>query len=165
MGWLSYENQKWGYRLSYPGRWQIIEAKVAQEKKGAWSGDVLFDGELRKVTFGEPGNNMWPGGFQVIVLCNPKKWTLREWLMHYEIRDVSGGDLIQEVEETSLGDRPARLLKIFMFDHQGLEIIASHRGLIYKLIFAGNNPNDPEAPKHKLIYRQMVSSFRFLRER
>jgi hypothetical protein len=66
------------------------------------------------------------------------------------------------VEETSLGDRPARLVKIFMFDHQGLEIIASHRGLIYKLIFAGNNPNDPEAIAHSRIYRLMVLSFRFM---
>jgi hypothetical protein len=91
ISWETYENQAWGYRLSYPGRWQIIEAKVAQEKKAAWSGDVLFEGELQKVTFGETDKVMWPGEFQVIVLSNPQRWDLKEWIRNYEIRDVSGG--------------------------------------------------------------------------
>lgn len=160
--WASYRNGAFQYQVDYPSLWQVVEAKPRTDNKAAWAGDVLLEGELQKVTFLERPHGIWQGEFQVRVLANPDQWDLKRWVERDELKDITGGSLIEEVRDTTLDGKPAKRLGIFMFDHQGIEIIALHKGRVFILSFAGGNPNDPEIKSHQEIYRRMVSAFKFL---
>ena len=141
--WKTYRNDSYGYELKYAAGWQLVEAKPRVNNLATWAGNILLEGELQKVTLVELGSRMWLGEFQVRVLSNPNRWSLEEWAKHYDVTDVGGDSSIEEVKDTNLGGKPAKEFAIFMFDHQGIEVAALHRGLVYHLSFAGDNPNDP----------------------
>ena len=156
-----YRDKDFGYQMEYPTGWGVIEAKPRADNLATWAGYILEEGELRKVTFRERVDVIWPGEFQIVTLSNPRRLTFMEWVEKYDVMDIAGGSLIEKVEETTLGGEQAKRFAIFAFDHQGMEIAAMNQGLIYLLRFAGDNPNDPEMERHSEIYEHMVSSFRF----
>lgn len=159
--WAVYQNATYGYQILYPEGWKAVEAKPRINSGTVWSGHILCDGELQKVTFIEQKFTMWRGEFEIRVLKNEKKVSLNEWIEAYDIKAINDDSLITETSEATLGDKPAKMLKVFMFDHQGIEIIALNGDYIYIVSFAGRNPNDPNLQYHKKIYDHMVSGFKF----
>ncbi|MBW2636869.1 MAG: hypothetical protein JRC86_04995 [Deltaproteobacteria bacterium] len=116
---------------------------------------------MQKVTFRERNYYMWPGEFEIRVKPNDGKSDLNEWIETYDVKAIDDSSLITESADTLLGGRPAKELRIFMFDHQGIERIAVNGDFVYLLGFAGENPNDPNQHKHSRICDHMISSFRF----
>ncbi len=161
-GWYTYRNQAFGYQVEYPAGWKVLEATRRTSDSATWAGSILIEDEVQKVTFLEHEYEMWQGEFEVRVLENAKHRSLDAWAKNYEVQDVSGGSLIEAVEEAALGGRPAKRFKLFLFDHQGIQIVGFHRGRIYQLGFAGENSNDPNLKKHQAIYERMTAGFRFL---
>jgi hypothetical protein len=161
-GWGRYRNERGGYELRYPGGWEAVEAKTREGIGAVWADSVLMDGEIQKVTFREEDYQMWQGQFQVCVMANPGQLPLDEWISEHEPTDVTGGSLIQATADTTLGGNPAKLLLIFAFDHEAIEVLYSREGRTYRVSFAGENPNDPEVNSHRALYSRMLSTFRFV---
>lgn len=159
--WEIYRNTTSGYQLLYPASWEVVEAKPRTSNKSTWAGFILQEGELQKVTFRERNFEMWPGEFEIRVLRNDRKAGLNEWIETYDVKAIDDSSLIIESVDTVLSGRPAKGLEIFMFDHQGIEIIAVNGDFVYLLGFAGENPNDPNQRKHSKIYDHMIASFSF----
>ena len=160
--WKTYVNEAYGYALEYPGGWKVIEAKPrVEDNKAVWGANILFEGELQKVTFLESEHAHWQGEFQVRVLSNPDDIELEHWIRMHEPQDVTGGSLIQGISDTRIGGHPAKRLSIFGFDHEGIDIVARHEGHIYYVTFTGRNPNDDQLERHLQIYDHMLSSFKF----
>jgi hypothetical protein len=157
-----YRNKEYGYEIKYPSKWQVIEAKSRVGFKIEGAGDILIDNEVQKVTFLEKEFVDWQGEFQIKVISNPKKLNLEQWVKENEPQTVTGSSLIQGISETNLSGEPAKRLSIFGFDHERIEVVSLCRGYIYVMDFAWDNPNDAEVEKHKHIYKEMLSSFRFI---
>ena len=103
----------------------------------------------------------WQGSFQVRVLQNTNKWDIDQWADNYLAEDYEDDSLIQETTNAVLDGKPAKKFTLFMFDHQGIELVTVHNGQVYQLIYAGSNPNDDKLDEHMNIYNHMVSSFKF----
>jgi hypothetical protein len=159
--WRLYRNTAFGYELLYPSGWEVIEARPRISSKSTWAGFILQEGEVQKVTFRERNYYMWPGEFEIRVMRNDGKSDLNAWIATYDVKAIDDSSLITESADTALGSRSAKQLKIFMFDHQGIEIIAVNGDFVYLLGFSGENPNDPNQQKHSNICDHMVASFRF----
>ncbi|MBN2282637.1 MAG: hypothetical protein JXO48_01990 [Deltaproteobacteria bacterium] len=159
--WSLYRHTTCGYSILYPATWEIVEAGSRSGTATTWSGLVLLDGERQKVTFLEQPYHMWQGQFEIRVMENEEGSILGEWLATYDVRDINEDSLITETTDTTLAGHPAVILKIFLFDHEGIEIIAANDKHLYLLSFAGQNPNDPDFETHREIYEHMISSFRF----
>ncbi len=157
-----YRNEKYGYELKYQSDWEAIEAKPRVGYKVEWTGNILVDDELQKVTFLEKESVDWQGEFQIAVISNPDKLNLEQWIKKNEPQTVMGSSLIREISETTLNGKPAKRLSIFGFDHERIEVISLYKGYIYRIGFAWDNPNDTEVERHKQIYNQMFLSFRFI---
>jgi hypothetical protein len=159
--WLTYSSSEWGYSILYPAGWEAREAVERTGKGPFFEPDVLSGDEVQKVTFIEREYDMWPGQLQVMVLANPENMSLQQWVKHYRVEDISGGDLIQSRSATTLSGQPAVRFSIFGFDQEIIAVVAENRGHLYYVTFSGANPNDPRQDTHRKILAQMLSSFRF----
>ena len=159
--WATYRNDDLGYELQYPHDWEFTEAKPRTDDLADWSGKILFEEEVQKITFLEKEYQKWQGKFQVRVLQNTNKWDIDQWSENYHAEDDEDDSLIQETTNAVLDGKPAKKFTLFMFDHQGIELVTVHNGQVYQLIYAGSNPNDDKLDEHMNIYNHMVSSFKF----
>ena len=159
--WATYRNDDLGYELQYPHDWEFTEAKPRTDDLADWSGKILFEEEVQKITFLEKEYQKWQGSFQVRVLQNTNKWDIDQWSDNYLAEDYEDDSLIQETTNAVLDRKPAKKFTLFMFDHQGIELVTVHNGQVYQLIYAGSNPNDDKLDEHMNIYNHMVSSFKF----
>lgn len=110
----------------------------------------------------EGGEHMWPGDFEVKVLSNTEQLTLDEWAKNYKIESAAEANLARVTGDTTLSGKLAKMLSIFSFDRHETAIATIFKGNVYHLRFDSENPNDPEFERHKEIYNQMTSSFKFL---
>jgi len=159
--WLTYSSSEWRYSIPYPADWRAKEAVARTGAGPFFEPDVLSGDEVQKITFIEREYDMWPGELQVRVLANSGNMTLQQWVKHYRVEDVSGGDLIQSCSEMMLSGRPAFRFSIFGFDQEIIAVVTEHGGYLYYVTFSGDNPNDPSQDTHRKIYERMISSFRF----
>lgn len=160
--WEIYKNKKYGYEVKYPKDWKVIEARPRVRYKAEEAMNILLEGQLQKVTFLEKEHGGCGGDFQVVVISNLDKLSLEQWIRKNEPTDISGGSLIMGISDTTVDGKPAKKLSIFGFDHEGIEIVFLHRGIIYSIGFTGDAPCDPEAERHQQIYQQMLSTFMFI---
>ena len=161
--WPAYRGKEFGYQVSYPAGWGVIEAKPRLGEAAVEEDEVLSNGEVQKVTFLEESYGMYRGRFQVRVLPLPQKQPFKQWVDRYvaDYRDVYGKGLVEWVAETSLAGQPAWRIKAFLFETTSVEVAAAYHGRIYILAFAGENPNDPDLEEHQMVYERMLGSFRF----
>lgn len=160
--WETYINEQYGYSLEYPHGWRMLQAKPRTGNKEEQESGILVENELQKVTFLEKDHKLWQGEFQVRVFENPARISLDEWMKRNEPRDITGGSLVQGKSDELLNGEPAVRLSALGFDHEQIEIVSLYRGLVYRISFAGRNPNDDELKEHRKIYERMRLSFRFL---
>ncbi len=158
--WKTYRNKKYGYQVKYPKGWEIIEAKPRVGYKTEEAMNILYDGQVQKVTFLEKKYVNWRGEFQIGIISNPDKLSLEQYINKSDYADVSGGSLIRGISDTTVSGKPAKRLSIFAFDHEGIEIIMLYKGYIYYISFT-DNPSDAEEERHQQIYQQILSTFRF----
>ena len=156
-----YRNPPCGYEVWYPHGWGAVEAQPRQDSLAIWADSVLMNGELQKVTFLEEDYEVCQGWFQVCVAENPAHLPLEDWIAEHEPTDVTGGTMIQSTADTTLGGCPAKLLSVFAFDHEQIEVICPRGEGICRVSFAGSNPNDPRVDEHQALYNRMLASFRF----
>ena len=156
-----YKNEQFQYEFEYPTNWEVTEAKPRIGNKVEWAGDILLEGELQKVTFTEEEKKDWPGEFQIRVMENSNNDTVETWIENNKPKAAGGANLLRGTVDTVLDNSEAKRLSIFGFDREITELVALKNGYIYKLIFDGENPNDPDREKHQKIYEKMVSSFKF----
>lgn len=159
----TYVNTEYGYEVSYPANWEIIEAAPDTNNKTDWEGDILLEGQLQKVTFLETGYSLWRGHFHIIAHANDDSLNLDEWLNENVPTDVFDESLVLETHDTTLGGMPAKLQLIFGFDHTSLNFTTLHHGRIYSISFEGESPSNDREAEHREIYKQMLSSFRFIK--
>jgi len=160
-----YRNQDFGYEISFPEGWRLVEAARRQGPGTKWAAEVLSGDELQKVTFLETGERVWPGEFQIRVLANPGGLSLDAWTEKYSNTDVvdpTGGSLVTGMRNITLGGVPARRLEVFMFDHSGVDIVAVRGEYVLLLSYVGSTPNDPDLEEHRRVSEAMVGSFRLL---
>lgn len=160
--WEIYTASAYSYSIKYLNGWEITEAKPRVGNEPVWSGGILIDKEVQKVTFTEKGSKLWPGQFQVRVLSNPDRLTLDQWTQNYKEESAAGANLARLIDDVILANNPAKRFSIFSFDRNEEAIVTLHDGNVYYLRFDSDNPNDPDFEKHKDIYAKMVSSFKFL---
>ena len=168
--WLVYSCEKYGFSIKYPTGYRVIEAKPRSETESIWGAEVLSGLELYQVTFIEAEYEMWPGSFEICVMSNEDGFGLMEWIERFwENEEValqepnSEDPSIFGIGEVIIDGNPVVRLHLFNYDHTGIELYVAHGDLIYKLGFAGTNPNDPSVNEHKSIYNEMVESFEFER--
>ncbi|OGH53792.1 MAG: hypothetical protein A3G15_04130 [Candidatus Levybacteria bacterium RIFCSPLOWO2_12_FULL_40_10] len=92
---------------------------------------------------------------------NSNNDTVETWIENNKPKAAGGANLLRGTVDTVLDNSEAKRLSIFGFDREITELVALKNGYIYKLIFDGENPNDPDREKHQKIYEKMVSSFKF----
>jgi hypothetical protein len=160
--WRTYRNQEHGYRIDFPGDWQVIGATADSNDANSFT-ETLQAHEIHKVTFagGGPG---FEGTFEVRIVANPEDLTVEEWARRTYV-DVFDSSLASLFEPTTLGGESATRFMIFEFDQTGRGIARGMDGRILVLHFADANPNDADFETHRTVYARMVESFRFLRPR
>lgn len=160
--WTLYKNQQFRYQVQYPQGWKVIEAKPRVGNKVEWSGNILLEEELQKVTFSETEVSNWQGNFQINVLGNPNNDTLEMWIDKNKPKAASGVNLLRGLSDEVLDSNPAKRLSIFGFDREIIEVVVLNNGQVYKLSFDGDNPNDLDIEKHREIYEKIITSFKFI---
>lgn len=159
--WETYINIEFGYEISYPVNWEVIEAAPDTNNQADWAGNILLDGQVQKVIFLEKDSKMWQGQFQVCVIENTDSLSLDKWVAKNEPTDVFDESLVLETRDTTLSGIPAIFQSNFGFDHTAYDFTALYNGLIYSLSFEGESPSDDREAEHKEIYNRMLASFRF----
>jgi hypothetical protein len=160
-----YHNACFGYEISYPEGWRLVEAAPRQGPGTRRAAEVLSGDELQKVTFLEPGDRVWPGEFRIRVLANPRGLSLDGWTEEYsntDMVDPEGGSLVTDMRIVSLAEAPARRLEVFLFDHTGVDIVTVRGACVFLLSYVSSTPNDPDLEEHRRVSEAMVRSFRFL---
>ncbi|MDP2207292.1 MAG: hypothetical protein Q8K98_00785 [Bacteroidota bacterium] len=161
--WETYTNIEFGYEISYPTNWEVIEAAPDTNNQADWAGNILFGEQIQMVTFLEKDFQLWQGQFQVCVIENHDSISLHEWVEKNEPTDIFDESLVLETRDTTLSETPAIFQSNFGFDHTAYNFTALHNNLIYSISFEGNSPNDDKEIEHKEIYSRMFSSFRFMK--
>lgn len=159
--WATYTNIEFGYEISYPTNWEVIEAAPDTNNQADWTGNILLDGQIQKVTFLEKDSQLWQGQFQVCVIENYDSISLHEWVTKNEPTDVFDESLVLETLDTTISGIPAIFQSNFGFDHTAYDFTALHNNLIYSISFEGGSPNNDKEAEHKEIYNRMLASFRF----
>jgi len=158
--WRTYKQPAFGYEISYPAGWKVVEAAPKKSDQAQWEGDVLLDDEVQKTTFLETPYGLWQGQFQVSVEAVPEGLGIEEWLKKNEPRDITGGSLVQGRSDVTVDGKPGVRLSVFGFDHEEILVVFLRGRRLFHFGFAGRNPNDPEAAAHSAVYDRMLASFR-----
>ena len=153
--WKTYISKEYGFEIKHPLSWEKAEILGAESEL------------LLNINFIEPEPDshervFWQGSFRIRISPNVKQLNLEEWIKGYTRKAATGVDLIQEIIDTTLNGKNAKKVLVFGFDHTEIIIITINNEMIYNLSFASAGPNDPDHYQHQQIYKQMLSTFRFL---
>lgn len=164
-GWKTYINTEYGYKTTYPSGWEVVETKSTEKNVASLpSTEILFEskGEIQKVTFLENQDVLWPGQLEIVIFSNPNNLNLEQWVSSLKFEAATGANLVKEVIDTNLGEKPAKKMVIFSFDSYDAKIISALSNNIIQISFTNDTPNDPDLEKHTAIYDQILSTFEFL---
>jgi len=155
--WETYTNKEYGYTLSYPSHWEVVEAKPNLDANQVRTVEILRDNDLHRVTFLEQEVVLWQGSFDISVHENPLSFDTREWADDYSQRD----NLASPSGEIEIDSHKAKKFTVFTYDSYATTIGLVKNGFIYTFGFTDTTPNDPELEKHSAIYNQILSTFKF----
>ena len=150
-----YTNQQYFYTVSYPKHWDLLEAKESNDQYSA-SIEKLIE-EQQKVTFYETRNdNSARGEFEIRVITNKENPTL-EQIVNYYYKDRN----INNITDIKIDSVPAKKFSVFEYDKEGAVIGIIYNGNIYYLHYSNADPNDSDFEEHRIIYDQILSTFKF----
>jgi hypothetical protein len=151
--WESFQSERFGYTIAYPGGWTLIEAQPWNEEMVRQS-EFLAEGELEKLTFLEPPGGAWPGQFELRVLPNPERRSLDEWVQSFRLANLSHVNMT----DTTLAGLPTKRWTRYAYDliHGEFVTVAGDRA--YYLSFDANSEENPDFDAHQRIYQHMVGS-------
>lgn len=146
--WYTYTNRTFRYEAKYPIDWTVNETTSV--------------GNIQGVEFIEKNYVDWQALFKISVLGNKNNLDLNGWIEENKPKDPTGGSLVQKIEDVLVSGLPAKKMTVFVFDHEEIILLIQKDSFIYELRYTGNTPNDTKIDKHKRIYDNILSTFKFL---
>ena len=162
--WKTYRNQEYHYSVEYPSDWEVYEAQPRVGNKTEWTGDILIDQEIQKVTFIETIPKTWPGKFEITVQNNPGNLNTESWAKQFLIPLPADPttNLAKFSGDIEIDNQVAKEFSVFAFDSFETLIGIVKNNQIYTFRFIGDTPNDPDLEEHNKIYDQTLSTFKFI---
>ena len=162
--WKTYTYYAYGYSVKYPSDWKVIEAKPSNTPN--WPYDISQENQLQKVNFLEEKiDKTWPGSFVISVNKTPENFDTERWASNYFVPLIADPttNLAKPKGKISVDNNIAYRFSVFQFDSDRTEIGLVKNGNIYMFTFTDDVPieNDPNIEKHKEIYNQILSTFKF----
>lgn len=169
---INYNNDEYGFSLSYPTSWEVQEALKPREERA-----------LHEIVFSEKEYNMWRASVSVFIFTNDKNLTIQEWWANWLsdeetkekecINEFGEGNapclflpgLIESEKNSTIAGQTALTVELFRFDHTEVCTYTAHDSSVYGVCKDGsNNPNDPSSAKHFEQTDNMQNSFSFISE-
>jgi len=159
--WKTYTNREYRYSVKYPSGWEVREAKPPDTPN--WTYDILQENQLHKVKLLEGKIGTWPGSFVISISKNPENFDTESWGSNYFVPLITDPttNLAEPKGKISIDNNTAYKFSVFQFDSYRTEIGLVKNGNIYMFSFVDDTPNDPDLEKHKEIYGQILSAFKF----
>lgn len=163
--WLTYSNNQYRYSLTYPDKWDIIEAVSMAYPTSNDSSRILLNGELQKVTFFYTGPLPQTfddiGEFQLTVYANKEGYSLDQWINNF--KQSQQYSLVIIAGNTQVNGIDAKNISISHFAENYTALVFSKGEYIYIMKFGVNSTNGRNNSKADLvyseIYNKMANSF------
>lgn len=155
--WKIYRNEEYRFEVTYPSDWIVQEDKTRR----FGSSIAPYSELLYGVIAGGKGGD-WRPSFAIQVYSNKDKLTLEQWIAIFSPRGPGGVTVVKSTENFSISGSTAKELTIFAFDHSERAVVAEKFGYIFYLGSDKDNPNDSNFKDHKVIYDQILSTFKFI---
>jgi len=169
-GWKQYKNEEYNFSVQYPQEWEIGEKKG--EQKGEQKADVLEEINLQQ----KKDENIL--SYISIKIFKNNNLSLSDWWNNFlaeedqkknKCREEDGPeapclflrDLIENQENATLFNLPAKKVQVFQFDSsKECNFIVSQKN-VYEICYDKINPNDSNFEENKKLIQKVFSTFSF----